>query len=66
MVTFNENHRMSSCVIKVVFLMVVMVVCFFVFVLQWTRRAPAKLTADGALEMLWENHCKELYNLSRL
>lgn len=66
MVTFNENHRMSSCVIKVVFLVVVMVVCFCLFVPQWTQRAPTKLIADVALEMLWENRCKELYNLSRL
>ena len=44
MVTFNENHRMSSSVIKVIFLVVVMVVFvgFCLFICSSVERAPVK------------------------
>lgn len=63
MVTFNENHRMSSSVIKVTFRWWMVASClFFVYSTSCSagpRGAPVKLIPDVALEMLWENHCKE-------
>ena len=44
METFNENHRISSSVIKVIFLVVVIVVFvrFCLFICSSVERAPAK------------------------